>query len=203
MGSGINKGAQPASPAGPGEQPVGWLGGEFLLWLWWRADEQGGEFDLPASGLDGQEHLLSLMIDEELVLGGEPPENGAGGCGVTALRLGAPSASGEAAAALLSGKLPVRARLLVAEGERQWRFVLDAATLDLRSLKVPVAEDAETAEDELVERLVAVGEARGFVESLFGLFLGRRLGPKWALEDAPGIRAWIQQKAEKRLLVEV
>jgi hypothetical protein len=182
---------------------VGWLGGEFLLWLWWRADEQGGEFDLPASGRDGEERLLSLMIDEELVLGGEPPKDGAGGCGVTALRLGAPAESGEAAAALLSGKMPVRARLLLAQGERQWRFVLDAATLDVRSLKLPEAEDAETAEDELVERLVAVAEARGFVEGLFGLFLGRRLGPQWVLEDAPGIRTWIQQKTEKRRLVGV
>ncbi len=189
----LGEGAEPETPIG-GIAP--WLGGEFLLWLWWQAETTDGTFDLPDRASGEPSEPVALMLEEGLTLAGEPPAEGAGGCGVASLRIGAPAASAEAAAALLTGKLPKRMRLLLARGERQWSLSLNAETLDLASVKVPPpGADATEPEDVLMERLSGFAEAREIIEGLYAGFLGRRLGPPWEGEDVPGIRRWMHDKA--------
>src|SRR5262245_56725907 len=102
------------------------LGSEFLTWLWFQSERGGGVIEVP-----GQD-AVTLWIDDRLELASADPADQK-----NTLKGGAPSTSPEARAALKQERKATSAKLHLAKGEREWVFLLDAATLDLRSVKLP------------------------------------------------------------------
>ena len=102
------------------------VGREFLMWLLFRSEQDGGSFEL-----DGE--YVNFRVEDQLKLEGE------GDVRQTDLKKGVPSISEEARIALRTGKLPTRMRVRLVVGDDEYYFVLDADLLDkpLRS-----AEDA-------------------------------------------------------------
>jgi len=169
-----------------GADGVGFLGPEFLTWLWWRAETEPA-FRHP----DGTE--VFLHFDEYLEFRGERAA-----ARRTVLRAGVPAASREARAALRSGKALASARILLARGEEEVRFTLRAEELDVSSLRLP-APEGETREERLVACLEAQERFLSDLDLCYGTFLAVRLGPAWP-EEAERIRRWsLLPSADERL----
>jgi hypothetical protein len=158
------------------------LASEFLTWLWFRCETEGGTFDLPSGG-------LSVAVEDALQLASWDED------GVKAsLRGGAPTKRPEAAHALAAGLLLSKARFVGARGGREWLFALDGQTLDLTSVKVVDPEDDEEPEDSLSDKLAAGEELRLAIDELYDVFLGLRLDDDWNAIEVERIRGWVSTK---------
>lgn len=158
------------------------LGHEFLTWLWYRCEVDGGVFELP-------EGEVSLLLNDYVAL---IAQDGEGEQSI--LKKGSAHRSAEARTALREGKLVASARLEVARGERSFTVTLDGASLDLRAARYP-KPDEENAQDREVERMGAIEELSEIVEGLYGLFLAARTRPTWGREEVPAMEAWIRERA--------
>jgi hypothetical protein len=213
------KDASAAAQAGGATLEQSFLGRDFLTWLWFRCEAEGGEFDL--GGRDGG-GSTAVMIEDALALV-SVDEDGS----VMTLRKGSPTARPEAANALAAGMTLKKARVFVARGPREWQFTLDGETLDVGGLKTPEIDDkeetpsgeaaeAETAEekaekkekaaakkaedealDDVAEKLLQAEEAREVVEALYKQFLGLRLAREWEKTELPRMREWVSLKLDK------
>lgn len=171
------------------EEKAFW-GNEFLTWLWFRSETSGGELKL--SGMEG----VNLWIEEHLVL--EGPDSGSR---ENTLKEGDVASSFEAAAALLVGKKVKRARFGMSQGEMQWSFTLDGATLDFKSVKIPHVEaeeeDADAPEAIVFLRMGMVRRMLDAIDALLAEFAALRVSPDWERDEVPSIRKWIEEKAER------
>ncbi|HVY61308.1 MAG TPA: hypothetical protein VHF22_06620 [Planctomycetota bacterium] len=179
------------------------LGREFLTWLWFRCEADGGTFELPPRGAVEDAKKAKKKKDDEpepdrevgvvfndyvsLVSDGDEREE-------NILKKGSPHRSAEARMALLVGKLVSAAKLEVARGERSWTVTLTGETLDFRSVKYPDAEGDEP-EERSIDRLSAMQELGEIVDGLYGLFLGVRTSPDWDAKEVPAIARWIKKRA--------
>lgn len=158
------------------------LGEEFLTWLWFRTETEGGEFDF------GRGEVVGLSFDDLLEfapLDDDETEQ--------TLKKGMPTRSAEARAALRSGRRLRRARLVLGLGDAVWSFTLDGATLGLRSVKLPEDdEEAESAEERSQERAVNFLHVQELVQRLYGEFLRQRLRPDYLATTAREQSRWMK-----------
>lgn len=161
-----------------------YLGREFLTWLWFKCEVEGGEFEIPSGRLD-------LVVEDNLFFVGHDDDST-----VAAVKGGCPTLRAESASALASGMTLRRARFQGARDERQWSFTLDAETLDVKSLKVPAVE-AEDPLEQLTERLQAAEEMRDALDELYTEFLNIRLTRVWTEVEAERMRDWVRVKLTK------
>lgn len=162
------------------------LASEFITWIWFRCEVEGGTFDLPSGG-------LSVAVEDALQLVSWDDD------GVkSSLRGGAPTKRPEAAHALAAGLLLAKARFVAARAGREWLFALDGQTLDLTSVKVidPEAENDEP-EDALADKLAAGEELRIAIDELYDHFLSLRLDADWEAIEVERLRGWVRQKLER------
>lgn len=143
----------------------GFLGEEFLTWLWFRWETTGGEFAL-AGG-----RVVGIALDDFLAFAAPSDDET-----VQTLRRGLPTRTAEARTALRQGNRLAKARLLVAEGSRQWSAVLDAATLTLTGVRLPDDDEESTTDvDRNADRSANWLALHEIVQALYGLFLRDRL----------------------------
>jgi len=195
------------------------LGRDFLTWLWFRCEVEGGEFDLSATG--GGKEPVAVVVEDALSLVSTTEDL----CVMT-LRKGKPTLRPEAASALATGMTLKKARLFAARGPREWQFTLDGDTLDLGSLRTPEPEaealpegEAEPeapasleaqgeeaprrkakkddGEDELEQKLLAAEEAREIVDALYLQFLDVRLAKDWDRIEVPRLKDWLAVKLDR------
>lgn len=163
------------------------LAQEFLTWLWFRCEVEGGEFDLDGGG-------VGIVVEDALQLASWEEEGTK-----TTLRGGTPTTRPEAASALGKGLMLRKAKLTLARGEREWRFTLDGETLDCLSIKVPEppeGEEPEEGADPLAEKLALGEELRAIVDALYRSFLALRLTADWAKIELPRMGSWVDTKLE-------
>jgi len=159
------------------------LAQEFLTWLWFRCEVEGGEFKVG-------DQEVAVVVEDALALTSWDED----GTRVT-VRGGTPTLRPETAGALAGGLTLKKARLLVAVGDREWQLTLDGDGLDLSSVKVPPAEDED--DDPLAEKLAAGEELRDLVDGLYEEFLALRLGSAdWDQIEVPRIVDWVKRKLE-------
>jgi len=153
------------------------LGAEFLLWLWYRAEEFDGAFTIDGGHVE-------LGFDDQLVLESDLQE-----AEQSRLKGGAPAYSPEAHKALQVGKRVRRAKLRLLKGEREWAFLFDATTFHTSGVKLP-AVLSEHDDDRFFERMYLIEELDGAIHTLYRQFLELRLGDRWDTEHA-AIKHWI------------
>ena len=154
------------------------LGDELLLWLWWKWETAGGEFAVPNG-------MVGIAIDDRVEFAAGSDETS------LVLRHGLTTRAAEARAALRQGRVPTKARLLVAKGQDQWTVTLDGALLALCSVRLPEdSDDCETPQDRTAERAESWFALHGIVEQLFDKFVGDRASLAWAAK-AREIAAWM------------
>jgi len=155
------------------------LGWEFLTWLWYRTEAQGGVFELEKGD-------VSLVFNDFVALtesGGEGEQS--------ILRKGSAHRSPEARLALRTGKTVTSARLEVAREDRTYTLTVDGETLHLRSVRYPKPQESDPADREL-ERLEALEEASDILDGLFSHFLQVRLDGAWDRDEVGQIASWIE-----------
>ncbi len=158
---------------------VGFLGKEFLLWLWWTSETRYGSVEIEPYG------VVDFWIDDRLQFrsGGDQPQ-------VSDLRGGAPATTGEAKMALASGKTVAAARIGIRLGEREYSLELREEGLEFAGLKVP-SEVKDGIDERIYERMFLLEEASSVIGALFHRFCERRMHPSWSTHVVPELRAWI------------
>ena len=161
----------------------GYLGNEFLLWLWFMLETEGDTLTLV------DDSTVTVMLAQTLVL--ECPR---GVSGHETIRTEAPAKLPEAHRAIQAGKLPRRAGLILVRHDQQYELTLQAELLAVSGAKLPPPESSE-ARVRLEER---VSQLRHLIESLdllYTSFLHRRLDADWQKEQQR-MQQWLQ--AEER-----
>jgi hypothetical protein len=164
-----------------GADTHGFLGEEFLTWLWFRWETDGGEFTL-AGG-----RVVGIALDDFLAFGAPSDDDTE-----QTLRRGLPTRTAEARTALRQGRRLRKARLLVAEGPRQWSAVLDAPTLTLNSVKLPEdAEECESDPDRTADRAANWLALHEILHALYASFLRDRLRPDYRATSGEAEATWM------------
>ena len=160
--------------------PLGFLGEEFLTWLWYRLETEGGDFSLGKGrdiGVSFDDYIVFSACDED-----ETEQ---------ILRGGTPSRTQEAATSLRNGRRLSRARLVIALGEQEWSLVLEGTTMNLLTVKLPPDAESETADARSVERAQAFLTLHELVSGLYGVFLEERLSPGYLGGGAESQATWM------------
>lgn len=157
------------------------LGREFLTWLWFEAERNGGKV---AAGELGE---IGVTFGQRLSL-----ETGGGVREGSTVQSDAPAEAEEARTALRTGKKVARARLFLEVGERQYQVGLDAETLTFGNAKLPVLLGKGEA-NALDERLALLDELEAVMDALFvGFVRLRKDDAGWApVRDE--MRQWVAQ----------
>lgn len=159
----------------------GFLGEEFLLWLWFQNETEGGEFQLGR-------HTVGVAIDDLLVFAPHSDDESE-----QTIRHGMPTRTAEARAGLRQGHRLAKAKLIVAMGSKTWTFVLDGTRMVCGSVKLPEdSAECEGSEDRTAERADSWFELHELVAKLFERFLASRLAPGWIKKEAAAIAAWMR-----------
>ncbi|MCC6782640.1 MAG: hypothetical protein IT457_07330 [Planctomycetes bacterium] len=157
------------------------LGEEFLTWLWFRLETEGGDFDL------GDGHVVGISLDDFLAFAPRDDDETE-----HTMRKGVPSRSSSARAALRAGRRLRRAKLVLAQGELQWNFVLDAACMGLRSVRLPDDdEEAEGPADRSRDRIANFLLLHELVSRLYREFLRLRLRREYLTNEGEQQAAWM------------
>lgn len=162
----------------------GFLGEEFLTWLWFRIDTRGGDFELP-----GNRHV-AVVIDDFLAFAPREQDQTE-----QTLRKGLPTHSAEAAAALRNGCRLRKAKLLLAHGQAQWSLVVDGQTMNLLSVRLPEQSDeVNDAREASVERAMHFVAVHELVAGLYRSFLDERLAPEYLRTSAEAQAQWMASR---------
>ena len=158
------------------------LGREFLLWLWFASETNGGIVGLP------DDRSVEIILDDRIVL--EPIH----GQGNRHLLMGLePSHTPEAAFALQRNKLPSEIKLKIILASRAWSFMMRWDDLLLRSLRIPEVLSGED-DDHLYERIYLLEEIEGIMDALWIVFLQQRLSSVWKGTQS-ALQEWISTKS--------
>ncbi|MFP4600062.1 MAG: hypothetical protein ACOC9J_02795 [Persicimonas sp.] len=155
------------------------LGSEYLMWLWYKAECFDGLFDV--AGHD----RIELAFDDQLTLEAYLAETER-----NMFRGGAPAYSPEAKTALREGKRVQSAKIRIVKEGREWTFKIKAESLDLTSVKIPSLLSKEE-EEQFYERMYLVEELEEILEALYTEFLSIRLSTAWHETMIPAIREWV------------
>ncbi len=157
------------------------LGAEFLLWIWLYGSIVEEVVSLGKLGewtvwLDGALTLKSVFDPAECV----------------SVRGAAPGTSAEAREAVKAYKFPTRAKVIMRQDPRDFRFVLNADRFAISAGDIP-AVLTEESDDAFLDRMHLVDEMMTLVDRLFATFLQFRLAPVWAEAWEPAVVAWTQE----------
>lgn len=161
------------------------LAREFLTWLVWHAETQGGTF----SG-EGDVPDFSIQYGGRLML-----HAGNGGVSEMVLKGSSPGVSPDVRYALAGGLAVKEAELqlfVAGDEERGYMFVLSAEYFDLKRVQIP-ALLTEEDDDRADERLMLLGSLDAALELAFKQFLAERVRPTWTRTVVPELRKWLEE----------
>ncbi len=171
----------------------GFLGREFLTWLWYLAESQKEPHVAPAK--DGPDVEFDLWIGDRVVL-----EASTGLALEHVIKGGDPSQSQEAYTALTNGKSVRELKLgLTITGYGDYTATLHCDDLNPRSLKLPQPDDDTAPEGAardlpIVLRLKQTDAFLAALDGLFAKFLHSRTADGWEDGELKDIRGWIKRR---------
>lgn len=177
----------------------GFLGKEFLTWLWYQVETTGGSIAVTpnSSGESVSDPVqIELWIDDRVTL-----EAAIGHVHTQTLKGGDPSQSAEASTALRAGKVVKEMKLgMNIPGIGEITCVLGADELAPRSLQLPQPAD-DLHQDEgfslLSFRLLACEQFCETLDGLFALFLESRLDQGEYLKVRQDMKQWVQERSTR------
>ena len=142
------------------------LGNEFLLWLWWRYDNESDTIQVR------DESEITYMLAKTLTL-----ECPLGEHGKETISAESPSKLAEALQAVRSGKLPRKSGLTLVRYGQQYDLVLQAESLAVSGARIR-SDDQDDAH-QLDDRIDAIRELSLTVDLLFEAYCELRLSSTW------------------------
>lgn len=161
------------------------LGKEFLTWLWYRSELQGGSFTV------GAEDNVTLWFDDKIVL--ELAFDNVRE--VNTIRGENPTGTEEAKAALRMGKKVAVAKLGMSKASRDWSFSLNGEELAMSGVKVPALLAAEE-DEQVLERLTLLEELEVAVDDLYRQFMTLRTDLTAWKTELKAIQTWVHSTGE-------
>ncbi len=162
-------------------QAPDFLGNEFLLWLWWRLENQSDTITLP------DESEVTAMLAKTLMLECPLAESGK-----ETISAEFPVKLPEAMQAIRSGKLPRKVGMILVRDGLRYELVLQAETFAVSGAKI-VAEDEETIEiDDRIEAIRGLSET---IDGMFHTFCERRTGEAWG-QERNQIQQWLESSTQ-------
>lgn len=154
--------------------------GDFLAWLWFRAERQDGRFTLP----DGE--ICDAWIDDRVVT-----RHAVAG-GRSALSSDHVAQERAAGAALASGQVLTEARIGIRRQGREYTGTLRGSAFTVASLKLPTECRTGSSPDEILyERMFLYEDFWYSIGQLYRLFVAERLNAHaWMAWTAPSMQAW-------------
>jgi len=155
------------------------LGTEWLTWLWYASHVQSPEIVTRLG------HAVTVLFEKSLQL-----ECAFKLTGSVAITTDAPSRSTEATVALAGGKRPIRVGLQVASNGQAFSLAVRGDVMHLSSVVLPPPEGANSPRVVFEERIDHLRDLIEAIDSLYHVFLHRRLSSKWA-QTLNSIRSWV------------
>ncbi len=151
------------------------LGAEFLLWLWWRIDEDNGCLQT----IEGED--VVIWAEERVVINGSRKFD---------LRGTNPTGCAAAWHALQEGKNVVLARFEMTYKEEDYRFELHN-DMSIRAINLPEIHDVEEELNAKIwQRLALLDELTKVVDGLYQRFVTVRTSEFWPSQDR-ALREWV------------
>lgn len=169
----------------------GFLGREFLTWLWFFAESDGGQFQING---DGRKKLeAQVWIDDRIALTakvGQSHEH--------VIKGGTPGQCREAALALSSGKnvREMRVALEIAD-VGMYSLTLNGDDLSPRGIRLPEPRE-DIDESPLEQRVQLTTLLSSALDQLLVKFMDERASKSWETEKLTAIRTWIKTRANGR-----
>ena len=175
----------------------GFLGREFLTWLWYQAETSGGSIAVASVGSESNDFTqVDIWVDDRVTL-----EASIGHVHTQTLKGGDPSQSAEASTALRFGKVVKEMKLgMNIPGIGESTCVLSADELSPRSLQLPQPADELHQEEGfslLSFRLLACEQFCAILDGLFALFLESRLDQDEYLKVRQDMKQWVQDRSNR------
>ncbi|HBM14819.1 MAG TPA: hypothetical protein DD381_00485 [Lentisphaeria bacterium] len=156
-------------------------GRDFLTWLWFFSEKEGGEIDVKNLG------SFSFMIDGPLTFIADGD-----GAIESVVKKGNPLRSAEARASLCVGKKLKKAKIVFAKDEETWSASFDADSFTFGSLTLPQGEEMEH-NSRFAERIDYLQTFKIVFKALFSKFIEEAKSKTWQdrIED---IKMWIEKR---------
>lgn len=166
-----------ASWSNPHSNRPDFLGNEFLLWLWWKTENESDTLIL------ADDSEATIMLTKTLVL-----ECPLGEYGKETIVHESPVHLPEAMQAVRSGKLPRKTGMTLVRFGQQVDLVLQAETFAISGAKIHLDEDDDPHDlDQRIESIRALSET---VDMLFQLFCQQRVDASWSTTQSK-ISNWL------------
>lgn len=166
--AGINAGENDEKPVPPGR--------DFLVWLWFKAEERNGKISL--GGRD-----IEIIFLKRMVL-----ESGEGEYSECVVCQGLNAALEEGKEALRKGKKIKEARIRLEADDCSWELTLKADQFLFQSMRMPRTMEMEEEESDrdgrILERIGLIEKATGIMDELFSEFLKAKSSPEWQKSSA-------------------
>ncbi len=163
------------------------LGQEFLTWLWYKSESQGGNFKSP----DNEPFMLYLE-QRVSVTGGE------GDAKETTSVSGLLSELREAKTGLSMGKKVSKALVRIEAETEQWSGTIKAEDFSLSSFKTPKIETKQEEGDDpdavFLEKMYLLERGLAFLDAVFLDFLKARFSEGWQ-QEARAVGKWMADEA--------
>lgn len=156
------------------------LGGEFLMWLWYKGECLDGLMNIPEHG------NVEIWFDDQMTLEAYLAETERND-----LKGGSPAYSPEARIALRQGKRVSKVKLGILKEGREWALSLKAESMDMSGVKIPALLSREE-EEQFYERMYLLEELEDIMKALYKEFITIRLSTYWDSAILPKMREWIQ-----------
>ncbi len=166
------------------------LGNEFLLWMWWILEEHEGTIEIQVMGM-ARKDSIGILFDRTVhmdcawEIGGKQTLKGDG-----------PTRLVEAADALVTGKWPRKAGMIVAdEGtSEQWELTFQADQMILASVKLPDPDEAQSPREVIEARILSCRRIAEIFTGMFQTFLTVRMDPTTWSSRKEAISKWIKSR---------
>jgi hypothetical protein len=157
-------------------------GRDFLTWLWYSQEAEGGMVEIPDYG------QFAFMLDGPLVFAADGQ-----GALETVVRKGNPTQSAEAQAALRVGKKLRQAKLVLARDKESWTCTLDADEFTFRSLSLPNGEEMD-AGSQFQERVMFLAMFRQVFFELYRRYTEIAVDPGAVRRHTDAFAAWVEER---------
>jgi hypothetical protein len=168
----------------------GFLGAEFLTWLWYLIEQNSEQLIIPLNATSPVS--VSLWIDDRVVISAVSGQH-------NTLRGGDPANSAEAAVALITGKSIREIKLgMNIHGVGEYRVTLNAVDLRPRGLVLPTPSDIDDDEKIHISIPMRIKQLELFLRVFDGIFLkfmDERILPKWEKSTIHGIKEWVSNRS--------
>ncbi len=177
----------PAVPwAWAGPEPKDFLGNEFLIWLWAQTETTTAVLRTPRGE-------VAVALDRSLDM-----DCAWDATGKQTLRAEGPTRLPEAAKALLIGKWPRKAGLILASKGEQWELTFQADRFLVTGCKLQRPEEPPaSARESLEQRIASIEDLDRVIVALYDTFLQDRGSSSWPARRNE-IRQWISGRAGAR-----